>query len=195
MTAFARVSCLHGSVPPPDGDGRVGVRVFLTSGPAAVPSSGGVDPDGRAAPPGGRGGTRLADPQDQAPAAGVERRKVVGVVRHLAPVHGIADRARRAIALPRDLRADAPLRIPGEGEATLGARRLETLQPVEEEVELLLLGGVAGLGSAPGGGGLLQVVPEWGELPALREKGLPAVELGPAEVPGAEPAPDRGGGR
>ena len=116
----------------------------------------------------------------------------MGVVRHLAPVHRIADRARRAIALPRDLRADAPLRIPGEGEAALGARRFETLQPVEEEVELLLLVGVAGLGSAPRGGGLLQVVPEWGELPALREKGLPAVELGPAEVPAAEPRQDRG---
>jgi hypothetical protein len=97
-------------------------------------------------------------------------REAPRVVIHLAVIERVAHRAGWAVALPRDLCPDASSRVTGERGARLGACGFETLQPVKEKVELVLLVSMAAFKGRSKGWSFLELVPERWELPPLREE-------------------------
>lgn len=138
------------------------------------------------------GSTRLGDRQDKTSAPRMKWREVRRVVIHLTVIERVAHRAWHTVALPHDLCPDASSRVTGERGAHLGACGFETLEPMKEEVELVLLIGMADFRSRSKGRGFLEFVPERWELPPLREDRLPTVELGPMEISGSQPRQHRG---
>ncbi len=68
----------------------------------------------------------------------------------------------------------------------------EILEPIEKEIELVPVVGVANFRRVSEIRDPLNFVPEWRELPTLREERVPAIELGPSEFFGSRPCQHRG---